>query len=97
MTNEAIDEAAVTLYDAGRGARSDARKVMILVTDGYSRYPSRTADSAYSVRVSHFNWPLGGGGGRRGRRERGEGEGGGRGGKGRGREDEGRGERGKKF
>ena len=71
MTNEAIDEAAVTLYDAGRGARSDARKVMILVTDGYSRYPSRTADSAYSVRVSHFNWPLEGRGGRRGRGERG--------------------------
>ena len=96
MTNEAIDEAAVTLYDAGRGARSDARKVMILVTDGYSRYPSRTADSAYSVRVSHFNWPLEGGGGGGGA-EREEGEGGGRGGKGRGREDEGRGERGKKF
>ena len=54
-TNEAIDEAAVTLYDTGRGARSDARKVMILVTDGYSRYPSRTANSAYTVSVSHFS------------------------------------------
>ncbi|XP_076454752.1 uncharacterized protein LOC143289600 isoform X2 [Babylonia areolata] len=46
QTNDALDRAAVTLYDVTNGARSDAKKVVILITDGMSFDPAATVTSA---------------------------------------------------
>nr|KAG5712123.1 hypothetical protein BaRGS_020849 [Batillaria attramentaria] len=50
MTYDALDQAAVTLYDAAGGARDDAKKVAILITDGKSWDSTKTADAAQTLK-----------------------------------------------
>jgi hypothetical protein len=49
MTSDALYWASVTLFD--NAPRSDVKKVAVLITDGFSFEPVKTADAALSLRV----------------------------------------------
>jgi hypothetical protein len=51
-TAGALQQAATTLYDRGQGARSEAKKVAVLVTDGHSNSYDATVNAAAALKVS---------------------------------------------
>ena len=50
-TASGLNQAAATLYDASSGARQDAKKVAVLVTDGRSNSFSSTQSAAEALKV----------------------------------------------
>ena len=51
-TASGLNQAAATLYAASSGARQDAKKVAVLVTDGRSNSFSGTQSAAEALKVS---------------------------------------------
>ena len=51
-THKALNLASSVLYNSLLGARADAKKVVVLVTDGYSASFNYTQAAAQSLRVS---------------------------------------------